>query len=669
LKEFTMRATPEMLRSRKSTTSAFGRLCAALLAGTASASLRAQETATPTPPEPAVPKIEFKGADGKPLPPEVQRRLQEQFRNDPQLASKLAQQAANKDEIVVSAQRPRGSVLSNIPAERTFRQDDIRAYGANDIQELLQTLGSQVRSERGREDRGPVVLLNGKRVSSFAEIAKIPSEAIERMEVLPEEVALAYGYPADQKVVNVVVFERFSSRIGQLTFAAPTEGGRDAPGAAANYLLIKGNTRLNFNGEYSRSETLLESERDVAQVAGSPDLGRFRTLLPGTERFALNGTVSGDVIENVSSTLNGSLEASRSKSLFGLGAAGPLKGDTDMRLAHLGTTLGGRLGSWQWTFTGNYDRATIDTVVDTGNAGGSRNEAKSINSVANADLVVSGQPFKLPAGPVSTSVRGGIDRRDFTSRSVVGGTEQRSELSRNRGAIQANVDVPVARRRKEGTSWLGDLSVNANLALEQLSGFGTLRTFGYGFNWSPVPSVNLSASVTHEGGAPTVEQLGGPTVVTPNVRTFDLTRRETVEVTRTFGGNPDLRSDDRRVISVGLNAKPFTQTDLTISAEYLNTRIDHPIAAFPIATPALEAAFLERFTRGADDRLLRIDARPLNFERSDQEQVRFGLNFTQPLGHVPPELRNARVIHAQNEADVQRRFPGRWSSEPRQALR
>ena len=192
----------------------FGRLCVGLLAGAASTALHAQETAQAAPPAP--PKIEFKGADGKPLPPEIQRQLEERFRNDPELARKLAQQAANKDDIVVSAKRPRGSVISDIPPERTLRADDIRAYGANDIQELLQTLGPQVRSERGREDKGPVVLLNGKRVSSLAEIAKIPTEAIERMDVLPEEVALAYGYPADQKVVNVVVFERFTSKVGPL---------------------------------------------------------------------------------------------------------------------------------------------------------------------------------------------------------------------------------------------------------------------------------------------------------------------------------------------------------------------------------------------------------------------------------------------------------------------
>lgn len=651
----------------------FDKACAALLAGAAPGGLKAQETAGAAPParSPAdpssiapgppaqAPKIEFKGPDGKPLPPEVQRRLEEQLRNDPQLADRLARQAAaGKDEIVVSGQRPRGSVISDIPPERTLRPDDIRAYGANDLQEFLQTIGPQVSSERGREDGGPVVLLNGKRVSSLAEIAKIPTEAIERMDVLPEEVALAYGYPADRKVVNVVMFSRFSSKIGRLTLALPTEGGRSTPGATANYLLVEGDMRLSLDGEYSRSGPLLESERNVPQASGSPDLGRFRTLLPGTDRLALNGTVSGELIEDVATTLNGSFEGSQSKSLYGIGSTGLLIGDSETRRAHLGTTLGGALGPWQWTFTGNYDRTRIDTVLDSGRAGEAPNAARSVNAFVDADLLLSGRLLKLPAGPVSAGVRGGIDLRDFSSRSVTGGAERRSELSRDRAALQASVVVPIDRRRKGVKTWLGDLSLNANLELERLSDFGTLRTFGYGLDWSPVPSLNFSASATREQGAPTVEQLGGPAFATPNVRTFDFTRRETVEIERTFGGNPDLRSDDRRVIALGLTSRPFAGTDLTISADYLSARTDDPIAAFPIITPALEAAFPDRFTRGADGRLIGIDARPLNFERSVQEHLRFGLNFTRPLGPVPPELRNARMFYGKSEADIQKRYPG-----------
>ncbi len=660
-----------------------GRLSAALLAGAASAGLQAQPTVTPkTPLQPApaqavpghsqtetapnqtkpsengsTPKMEFRGLDGEPLSPEMERYIREQLKNNPPTtptAEPDPPPLAEDGSILVTGERSRGSVIGDIPPELTFSPVDIRAYGANDIEALIQSLGPRVSSGRGAEDSGPVVLVNGKRVSSFAEIANIPTEAIERMEVFPEEWALKYGYRATQKVVNVVLRERYSSQVGQLTYAVPTEGGRDAAGIDATFLRIRGETRFNFDADYSRSDALLESDRDVVQLSGSSELGRFRTLLPKTERIALNGTISGNVVSGLTSTLNGRYEARESGSLLGIGAHGPRRRDTDISIAHLGTTLGGLAGKWLWTFTGNYDRIGTETFTDTGGQG-ARDEARSVNSFIDADLVASSSVLKLPAGSVSLSFRGSFDMRDFRSTSLRDGEERRRELSRDRGAAQANLDIPLARRNKQHR--LGNLSVNVNAEIEELSDFGTLRTFGYGLYWSPVEEISLIASAAHEEGAPTVEQLGSPLIVTPNIRAFDFIRGETVDITRVFGGNPDLRSENRRVLAVGINAKPFSATDLTLSIDYTSTRIDDPIATFPIATPEIEAACPERFTRDADGRLLRIDSKPLNFERSTQEKLRSGINFTKPLGPQPSGMQSSTVRTYSNQADARASLP------------
>jgi hypothetical protein len=642
--------------------------------------LQAQEIATPavpaqpapsqaapagTEPSETVPleEIEFTDRDGNPLPPERQRELRETHKRQlqegvirPMPREAAAGAKADNREIVVIGQRPRGSVIGDIPAERSFDLLDIRAFGANDIAGLLDALGPQVVSGRGRGDAGPVVLLNGKRVSSFAEIAKIPTEAIERMEVFPEELALKYGYRADQKVVNIIALKRFSARIGQLTYALPTEGGRDTVGLNANYLQISGDNRINLDADYGRSGSLRESERTFAQVPGPPGTSRFRTLLPQTRRIALNGTVSGDWVSGVSSTLNGRFEDGKSDSLFGLGADGPLNREVDTRTAHLGTALGGRAGAWLWSVTGNYDRTTIETFTDVDAAPGARDEARSVNSVAGADLVLSGTLFKLPAGPVTTSFSANGETRDFGSRSLRGGVRQSAALSRDTIGVRASFDLPIASRSGKTLGGLGNLSANLNIAFDELSDFGALRTVGYGLVWSPVKGLNLIASTTNEEGAPSVEQLGSPLVVTPNVRTFDFTRREAIDITRIFGGNPDLRSDDRRVIKLGLNARPFSQTDLILSVDYIKSRIDDPIAAFPIATPEIEAAFPGRFERDSNGRLLRIDSSPLNFRRSDQEQLRLGINFTRPLGKVPKHMRRSGMIFA-SEKDMKSALP------------
>jgi hypothetical protein len=143
-----------------------------------------------------------------------------------------------------------------------------------------------------------------------------------------------------------------------------------------------------------------------------------------------------------------------------------------------------------------------------------------------------------------------------------------------------------------------------------------------------------------------VQQLGDPLIVTPNARVFDFIRGEAVEVSRITGGNPDLRADNRNLFKLGLTARPFQKKDLSFNFNYIRGRITDAIAAFPPATAEIEAAFPDRFSRSAEGRLIRVDSRPVNFARHDQEELRWGVNFSRPLGNAPPGNFNFRFSPA-----------------------
>ncbi len=239
--------------------------------------------------------------------------------------------------------------------------------------------------------------------------------------------------------------------------------------------------------------------------------------------------------------------------------------------------------------------------------------------------------FDLPAGEASATFKAGFDLNDIASvsRRSTGNTD--TDLSRDRLVGQANIDLPVF---DDGP--IGDLSVNANGQLEELSDFGTLRTYGYGFNWTPVKAVRLIGSVTQQDGAPTIQDLGNPVLVTPNQRVIDLVTGRTVDVTRVTGGNPDLLANDRRVMKLGLTLRPIDGTDLTLLGTYTDTRTDNPTGTFPVATPEIEAAFPDRFSRDAAGNLTRIDSRPVNFAESRQRAFRWGFNWSETLEAPPP---------------------------------
>lgn len=596
---------------------------------------------------PSFPAIE--GVDGQILPPEIQRELEEAIRKkigdlSPESIEKIVPEAvrrANTGDIIVTGQKPRGAVISDVPPERTLNAVDIRASGADTVAELLNVLGPQLASDRGRDNGGSIVLLNGKRVTNFLEVARIPTEAIERTEVFPEDVALSYGFSAGQKVVNVVTYEKFGTQIGGLSFGGPTDGGRSTLNLTSDVLRIRSDARVNIDASYERSTNVRESERGIEQLAGANSTGQFRTLLPMSERYTINGAISRPLIDGIMLTLNGRFAAVRDDALVGLGRAGPLNRDSDTSAGNLTTSLSGIINKWLWTLTGGYDFNLGKTLTD-GQISG-RDLGRSMAETIRADFLLNGSPFALPAGPIFISLRSGFELRDFSSRSSIGGVMQQASVARDQGSVRASVDLPITGQRSETLPWLGQLSFNLNADITSLSDFGVLTTFGYGLRWAPVEALNILASVTSQDGAPTVEQLGAPLITTPNANIFDFIRGETVDIIRVTGGNPRLREDNRYVVSIAASAAPFSKTDLKFRVNYTDIRIDNPIFNFPIATEAIQEAFPERFQRDASGRLARIDSRAVNFRRANQRQIRWGIDFTETLDKIPPWLRNAEL--------------------------
>jgi iron complex outermembrane recepter protein len=545
------------------------------------------------------------------------------------------------EEIVVTGQRERGAVISDIKPEVRMTAGDVRAMGVSNISELLGEISPQTSGDRGRGGGAPVVLLNGLRISSFAEIRDLPTEAIARVDIFPEELALKYGYRADQKVVNIVLRGRFRAVTTELEPTLATAGGRASAKAEAGLLRISTAGRTSLNAQYQHDTPLYETERDiVAPLPGSGiDQRPFRTLLASGDQFALNGTINRPVKKNISATLNGRFQWDGGTSSLGailpvgMTIPKPLVRKTDTISGHVGFALNGALAKWQWTLTSNYDINHAVSLTDRGQP--QRDRARTTTRDFDTELVANGALFKLPAGGVMASFKAGFESIGLDGRSTRSGIPQTTSLSRNNISGQASFDLPIASRKEAYLSGLGNLSANFNIAVDHLSDFGTLKTFGYGMTWSPVVPLELIASVTDQDGAPSSAQLGNPNLVTPNVQIFDFVRATTVNVSQLSGGNPALIADNRRVIKLGATLKPIRTLDLSITANYTNNRTRNVIASFPTVTPALEAAFPDRFVRAASGQLVSIDSRPVNFAAAERQQLRWGVNVSKRLGPPP----------------------------------
>jgi outer membrane cobalamin receptor len=569
-----------------------------------------------------------------------------------------------EEAIVVTGQKPPGSVVGDIPPEKTLDSRDVRATGATNITELLDAIAPEIGSARGRGGEQPVLLLNGQRISSFRELRDIPPEAIIRVEILPEEVALKYGYRADQRVVNIVLRQRFRSTAATLGESASTEGGYASGQADLTRLMIEKNGRTQFNLHAQGNGMLTEAERDVQlSPDATVDDRAFRSLLGTNRQIRGAATFNRQVLGDASATLNTEVEHDEGHSLIGFGDTllEQLDRNTTSDSAHAGVTLNGATKTqWKWTVTGNADWDRDNTSTDRDNMAFPRDHARETRISGDITATANGSLFKLPAGNAGATFRVGANTQHLDGESERLGVETSNSLSRTTGTASVNLDLPVSRRNR-AFSALGNLTLNANAELDQISDFGSLTTIGAGANWSPVDRLNLITSWTREEGAPTIQQLGDPVLTTPDTRIFDFTTGQTVLVTAITGGNPDLESDRRNVLKIGGNWQPFKNTDLRLRADYVHQTIDRPISNISV-TPQVEAAFPGRFVRDGSGQLVSVDLRPVNFDSSRRDALRVGFDFSKPLKSKRPSQSTIDQLRAQFRAAMGGAAAGRASS-------
>jgi hypothetical protein len=553
-----------------------------------------------------------------------------------------AGEEADEEEIVITGQRARGSVVGDIPPEKVLTSADVRATGATSITDLLDALAPEIGSARGRGGGQPVLLLNGQRISSFREMRDIPTEAIQRVEILPEEVALKYGYRADQRVVNIVLRQRFRSTVAQLGATMPTAGGEASGNADVTRLMIQRNGRTQFNLHAEGNSMLTEAERDIALESVPPGATEEQALaarsLTGTRRdIRGSATFNRQVLGNVSATLNTELEHSEGRSLIGLGDASlvALDRNTSSDSAHAGATLNWDKSQWRFNVTGNADWDRSVTRTDRDDPAFPHDRARETTTSGDITATANGTLFTVPAGNAGATFKIGASTVDLDSESRRLGVATPGSLGRTSGTASVNFDLPISRRGR-AFSALGNLTLNANAELDQLSDFGSLTTIGAGANWSPVDRLSFITSWTREEGPPTIQQLGDPELVTPDTRIFDFARGETAIVTVTTGGNRALESDRRNVFKIGANWQPSAKLDLRLRADYVHQRVENPISGISV-TPAIEDAFPGRFQRApcapapCTGELLSVNLRPVNFDHSQRDQLRLGFDFSKPL--------------------------------------
>ncbi|KQZ72685.1 ABC transporter ATP-binding protein [Sphingopyxis sp. Root214] len=589
---------------------------AALLAAGASFALPAMAEAPIGPPAAAA--VAEQPAESAPAAPETVEDAYDDY---------------SEDEIVVTAPRLAGQLDTDIKAEAELDEAAIASYGVSNVSELLDALAPQTRSGRGRGGGRPIILVNGRRIGGFGEVRNLPPEAIAKVEVFPEEVALQYGYSADERVVNMVLKPNFRQVAIEGEGGIPTQGGRFQSELQPSFLMIGENGRLNVNAGWDHKSMLLESERnfdydDPAQAAEA----RARSLLGASDEYSIDATIQRSLNKLTDASINVRFDQTDSLSLLGPGVGGvddPLERDSRSRNLTTTASVNGMLGDWRWSLSSNY--ADADQLTFTDRISGTRDRFESSQQTFGGNANLSGTVTDGWAGPIRLSMTGSYSGLRFDSRSDNANGITTTDLARDLPGVFGSLTVPLLDPEYEVGN-IGRVSLTLSGQVQNPSDFDALKSWGANLNWGVTDNLSLIASFNQDEAAPGIQQLGAAPLVTPAVTYYDFATGQTVQITTTTGGNPFLLAEQRRDLKLGLNWSPPMLEGLNVSVNYNSNKSYDTANSLPLLTPEIEAAFPDRVTRDANGVLLALDQRPVNFDRSENSQIRWGLNFGKSFG-------------------------------------
>lgn len=529
--------------------------------------------------------------------------------------------SSQSDPIVVVGERqPIDSVTDEILSEA-----ELASYGANSVSELI----NEIVAERGRLADEVVYLVDGKRVTGLGDIAGFPSETVAEVEIYPVGSAGQVGGNGNQRVVNIKLKPSARIAVARGGIGTATDGGFVEVDGEASFTTITAPRRANLSVLWRTNDALLESERNIVQVAGAPaNLAQFRSLRPESEQIELRGSYSDQLSSEITAFLTTRISNRESTALLGITGSGDQLGQTNsVTSGDAALQLNGQFDGWLVNFSTTYriTRSIARTGLGLGevSAGVRPRPVRAQTERLAGELSVTKALFDVAAGPVNLTLRTRFSHDTINAND--------SDFSQSLRQVGGGLFVPIVRPRLGPLGALGEINASIDFSTSDYSDIGTVSNSIYALQWHPADWLRFSASISQGRTPPSIELLAAPLLLTPGIRYLDPLTRDSVDVLTVSGGNPDLTSQRANERHFAAEIRPRNSIVTVISADLRSSSNTDIISSFPPANSLLISVFPDRFVRDANGRLTEVDIRPINFAARREEQLRYGIELTLPL--------------------------------------
>ncbi|PMJ90319.1 TonB-dependent receptor [Vibrio sp. 10N.261.55.A7] len=438
------------------------------------------------------------------------------------------------ETMVVTANRFEQDISDTIAPVEVITKQDIDAIQATSLSDVLRRLpGVQVTNQgsvahgqelyiRGRSTKNTLVLVNGTRIGSatlgYANLAAVPLNGVERIEVLRGARAAVYGSDAVSGVVNIIT-TRSADNSASVKAGAGSFGLYDlnAAGSVSNE-----SGWLNIAATHQQSEgyNIQPSSTNPYDSDKDGHSTQYLTIDGGTQvnqNFVLkaNGYYQQHDVEFDNPW--GGVDNTDSE-LYALGVVGDYKKEQLNSVVTLATNQ---------DKAESYGQGTTPSAITTNRHSVSWNNLYHVNE--------------------ATSVIGGVD---WYQDKVKNDSTEMTEDSRNNTAVYAG-----------GSVALGDFSGEANVRWDDNSSFGNFTTYQLGAGYRITDTVRLVGMYGTAFKAPTFNELYWPLQCSS---------------WGCYSGNPDLVPEESETAEVAVEAT-FELFDLRIAAH--NSDVEKMIAS------------------------------------------------------------------------------------------
>jgi iron complex outermembrane recepter protein len=440
---------------------------------------------------------------------------------------------------------------------------------------------------RGLGSDATLVLVDGRRTAlsgegSFSDIGMLPTNIIDRVEILADGASAVYGSDAVAGVANVILRKAIDGFETSVRYGGVTEG-RLAEYQASQLGGLNwtaGNALIAY--EYMDRNNLRAADRPFSAADQTGD------LLPASIRQSIYGRIG----QNFSDALRGDLSALYSIRSTTLYADQALFGDnrTDARVVESevsGTLTATLPRDFQLSVSPQFSKNTLDanhTVTPTADSQ-AFGENDSFQT-AGADINLDGSLISLPAGSVKIAVGGSYAHQEFTldsSATASGMNLEKVDASRSISAQYLELSIPLVCPAFDIPAARSVILTVAGRH-DRYSDFGSSSNPNVRIAWLPTDKLSLRGSFGRSFQAPRFVDLygGGQSAYAYDPAAFGYPDPGSPTghslILGVVGSNPNLRPETATDWTGALEWKPAVNVD--VGLDYFDidfqSRIDQP---------------------------------------------------------------------------------------------